>query len=73
MKLALAEGNVFLKTSRASSSFKTLIVSAKAFNSSARVRLTSSHSSVFVEQLVSSSALNLVSAASDSWVSVKSF
>mmetsp|Transcript_124056 Transcript_124056/g.347412 ORF Transcript_124056/g.347412 Transcript_124056/m.347412 type:complete len:267 (+) Transcript_124056:136-936(+) len=73
-KLALpALGNVFLKRSRASSSFNTLMVSAIATSSSARVFLISSHSAVLVLQLVSSSIWNFVSASSAALVSSKSF
>mmetsp|Transcript_88537 Transcript_88537/g.239623 ORF Transcript_88537/g.239623 Transcript_88537/m.239623 type:complete len:296 (+) Transcript_88537:172-1059(+) len=60
-KLALALGNVFLKRSSASSSFKTLIVSAKATSSSALVLERSSHSCVLVPQLLSSSFKNFLS------------
>mmetsp|Transcript_99549 Transcript_99549/g.319507 ORF Transcript_99549/g.319507 Transcript_99549/m.319507 type:complete len:299 (-) Transcript_99549:658-1554(-) len=60
-KLALELGNVFLKKSSASSSFKTLIVSAKATSSSALVLERSSHSFVLVPQLDSSSARNFLS------------
>mmetsp|Transcript_7244 Transcript_7244/g.18076 ORF Transcript_7244/g.18076 Transcript_7244/m.18076 type:complete len:227 (+) Transcript_7244:894-1574(+) len=60
-KLALVPGNVFLKSSSASSSFKTLIVSARATNSSARNFLISSHSCVLVSQLLSSSSWNFSS------------
>mmetsp|Transcript_18417 Transcript_18417/g.43283 ORF Transcript_18417/g.43283 Transcript_18417/m.43283 type:complete len:241 (-) Transcript_18417:756-1478(-) len=72
-KLALAEGSVFLKSSNASSSLRTLMVSASAANSSVRKRTTSSHSFVFVSQPYFNSAKNLVSAASDSFVSSRSF
>mmetsp|Transcript_118799 Transcript_118799/g.343559 ORF Transcript_118799/g.343559 Transcript_118799/m.343559 type:complete len:240 (-) Transcript_118799:18-737(-) len=73
MKLALALGNVFLKTSSASSSLRTLMVSARATSSSALVFLISSHSCVFVAQPSSSSCLNFLSAASASFVSSRSF
>mmetsp|Transcript_90746 Transcript_90746/g.235346 ORF Transcript_90746/g.235346 Transcript_90746/m.235346 type:complete len:211 (+) Transcript_90746:808-1440(+) len=59
--LALALGNVFLKRSSASSSLRTLIVSAKATSSSALFFLTSSHSCVFVAQPSSNSFLNFSS------------
>mmetsp|Transcript_118869 Transcript_118869/g.233480 ORF Transcript_118869/g.233480 Transcript_118869/m.233480 type:complete len:225 (-) Transcript_118869:735-1409(-) len=68
-KLALALGNVFLKISRASSSFRTLMVSASASNSSARVFLISSHSWVFVAHPCSSSCLNFLSASKACFVS----
>mmetsp|Transcript_44559 Transcript_44559/g.111953 ORF Transcript_44559/g.111953 Transcript_44559/m.111953 type:complete len:208 (-) Transcript_44559:407-1030(-) len=63
LALALAPGNVFLNKSNASSSLRTLIVSASATNSSARVFERSSHSAVFVLQLLSSSWRKPVSAA----------
>mmetsp|Transcript_40514 Transcript_40514/g.104812 ORF Transcript_40514/g.104812 Transcript_40514/m.104812 type:complete len:269 (-) Transcript_40514:784-1590(-) len=72
-KLALALGSVFLKSSSASSSLSTLMVSARATNSSERVFLISSHSAVLEPQLVSSSIANLVSALSEALVSSKSF
>mmetsp|Transcript_40003 Transcript_40003/g.103550 ORF Transcript_40003/g.103550 Transcript_40003/m.103550 type:complete len:207 (+) Transcript_40003:344-964(+) len=52
-RLAPALGKVFLKRSSASSSFSTLMVSARATSSSARVLERSSHSAVFVLQLCS--------------------
>mmetsp|Transcript_110146 Transcript_110146/g.311425 ORF Transcript_110146/g.311425 Transcript_110146/m.311425 type:complete len:267 (-) Transcript_110146:210-1010(-) len=72
-RLAPALGNVFLNMSRASSSFRTLMVSDSATSSSARACLTASHSLPFAAQPFSSSARNLVSAASDSCVSSRSF
>merc|ERR1719510_2827627 len=69
---ALALGKVFLKRSKASSSLRTLIVSANATNSSARVLDLSSHSAVFVAQLFSRFAKNSLSAISAASVSVKS-
>mmetsp|Transcript_102391 Transcript_102391/g.320147 ORF Transcript_102391/g.320147 Transcript_102391/m.320147 type:complete len:259 (-) Transcript_102391:252-1028(-) len=71
-KLALVLGSVFLKSSRASSSFRTLMVSARATNSSARVFDRSSHSAVFVSQLPFSSARNFVSSAREACVSERS-
>mmetsp|Transcript_49418 Transcript_49418/g.137299 ORF Transcript_49418/g.137299 Transcript_49418/m.137299 type:complete len:252 (-) Transcript_49418:75-830(-) len=71
-KLALAPGKVFLNKSRASSSLRTLMVSASASSSSARVFLTTSHSCVFVAQPSSSSCLNFLSASSACLVSSKS-
>mmetsp|Transcript_25619 Transcript_25619/g.65097 ORF Transcript_25619/g.65097 Transcript_25619/m.65097 type:complete len:227 (-) Transcript_25619:532-1212(-) len=73
IKLELAPGKVFLKSSSASSSLSTLMVSARATNSSERVFLISSHSAVLEPQLVSSSIANLVSALSEALVSSKSF
>merc|ERR1719362_2750995 len=72
IKLALALGKVFLNRSKASSSFRTLIVSAKATNSSARVFDRSSHSAVFVAQLFSKFAMNSLSAIKAASVSVMS-
>mmetsp|Transcript_11676 Transcript_11676/g.22616 ORF Transcript_11676/g.22616 Transcript_11676/m.22616 type:complete len:231 (-) Transcript_11676:856-1548(-) len=68
-----ALGSVFLKSSKASSSFKTLIVSARAASSSARVFTTTSHSFFLVSQFSSRFAKNCLSAARDSSVSPKSF
>mmetsp|Transcript_162309 Transcript_162309/g.515664 ORF Transcript_162309/g.515664 Transcript_162309/m.515664 type:complete len:227 (+) Transcript_162309:347-1027(+) len=73
IKLELAPGKVFLKSSSASSSLSTVMVSESASNSSERVFLISSHSPVLVLQLVSSSDLNFSSAASASCVSSMSF
>mmetsp|Transcript_52877 Transcript_52877/g.112887 ORF Transcript_52877/g.112887 Transcript_52877/m.112887 type:complete len:264 (+) Transcript_52877:834-1625(+) len=56
-------GKAFLKISRASSSFKTLMVSARATVSSARAFLTSSHSASLVLQPSASSAWNFWSSA----------
>mmetsp|Transcript_33665 Transcript_33665/g.88160 ORF Transcript_33665/g.88160 Transcript_33665/m.88160 type:complete len:402 (+) Transcript_33665:791-1996(+) len=73
-KLAPSEdGRVFLKRSRASSSLRSLMTSARARSSSERVLLRSSHSPVFVEQPFSSSARNCWSSARDSCVSARSF
>merc|ERR1719223_1134303 len=63
IRLALPLGSVFLKRSRASSSFKTLMVSARATNASARIFDLSSHSLVFVAHPFSNSAKNFLSAA----------
>mmetsp|Transcript_44553 Transcript_44553/g.111935 ORF Transcript_44553/g.111935 Transcript_44553/m.111935 type:complete len:252 (-) Transcript_44553:757-1512(-) len=71
-KLALALGKVFLNNSKASSSFKTLMVSASASSSSDLVFFTSSHSLVLVSQPASSSFLNFSSSPSASCVSTKS-
>mmetsp|Transcript_39998 Transcript_39998/g.103532 ORF Transcript_39998/g.103532 Transcript_39998/m.103532 type:complete len:234 (+) Transcript_39998:165-866(+) len=71
-KLEAAPGSVCLKRSSASSSFKTLMVSARATSSSARVFWRSSHSWVFVEQLDSSSAKNFLSSMRAASVSVRS-
>mmetsp|Transcript_12389 Transcript_12389/g.24981 ORF Transcript_12389/g.24981 Transcript_12389/m.24981 type:complete len:301 (-) Transcript_12389:394-1296(-) len=73
MKLALALGNVALKSSRASSSLSTLIVSAKATSSSARNLLRSSHSFAFLSQSSFKLDENCLSASSASLVSPKSF
>mmetsp|Transcript_108741 Transcript_108741/g.283587 ORF Transcript_108741/g.283587 Transcript_108741/m.283587 type:complete len:228 (-) Transcript_108741:787-1470(-) len=51
--LALADGRVFLKSSRESSLFRILIVSAMARSSSVRILERSSHSAFFVAQPVS--------------------
>mmetsp|Transcript_44563 Transcript_44563/g.111968 ORF Transcript_44563/g.111968 Transcript_44563/m.111968 type:complete len:261 (-) Transcript_44563:366-1148(-) len=71
-RLAPAPGRVFLKRSSASSSLRTLMVSARATSSSALVFLRSSHSAVFVLQLFPSSSLNFRSAANASCVSARS-
>mmetsp|Transcript_84053 Transcript_84053/g.235508 ORF Transcript_84053/g.235508 Transcript_84053/m.235508 type:complete len:270 (+) Transcript_84053:789-1598(+) len=71
--LAPGLGNVALKSSRASSSFKTLIVSAKATNSSARSLQRASHSVFFFSQPSSKFAMNFWSAARASCVSSRSF
>mmetsp|Transcript_36325 Transcript_36325/g.82623 ORF Transcript_36325/g.82623 Transcript_36325/m.82623 type:complete len:205 (+) Transcript_36325:624-1238(+) len=65
-------GKVFLKSSSASSSFRTLIVPARATSSSARVFLRSSHSAVFVSQLFSRPARNFLSSARAASVSERS-
>mmetsp|Transcript_57430 Transcript_57430/g.170910 ORF Transcript_57430/g.170910 Transcript_57430/m.170910 type:complete len:288 (-) Transcript_57430:456-1319(-) len=70
-KLA-ALGKVFLKSSRASSSFKTLMVSASATSSSARVFERSSHSLSFLAQLASRFPRNFLSSARVAWVSSRS-
>mmetsp|Transcript_61867 Transcript_61867/g.191706 ORF Transcript_61867/g.191706 Transcript_61867/m.191706 type:complete len:243 (+) Transcript_61867:995-1723(+) len=72
-KLVAGLGRVFLNRSKASSSFKTLIVSASATSSAALVFTRSSHSAVFVEQLFSKFAANSLSARSASSVSPRSF
>mmetsp|Transcript_90922 Transcript_90922/g.283275 ORF Transcript_90922/g.283275 Transcript_90922/m.283275 type:complete len:386 (-) Transcript_90922:4-1161(-) len=72
-KLALGLGSVFLNNSSASSSFSTLMVSAKATSSSDLVLTRWSHSSVFVVQLFSRFAANSLSAMSASSVSPRSF
>mmetsp|Transcript_125118 Transcript_125118/g.339802 ORF Transcript_125118/g.339802 Transcript_125118/m.339802 type:complete len:413 (-) Transcript_125118:256-1494(-) len=72
-RLALGAGSVFLNNSRASSSLRSLMTSARARSSSERVLLRSSHSPVFVEQPFSSSARNCWSSARDSCVSARSF
>mmetsp|Transcript_158220 Transcript_158220/g.274798 ORF Transcript_158220/g.274798 Transcript_158220/m.274798 type:complete len:201 (+) Transcript_158220:1044-1646(+) len=69
---ALAPGSVFLKSSKASSSFKILIVSANATCSSARTFMFASCSSFFVAQSVSKSARNFWSSAKAFSVSLKS-
>mmetsp|Transcript_87356 Transcript_87356/g.231203 ORF Transcript_87356/g.231203 Transcript_87356/m.231203 type:complete len:259 (-) Transcript_87356:656-1432(-) len=56
-------GNVFLKSSRASSSFNILMVSASARSSAARVFLRSSHSAAFVSHPFSSSVRKVLSSA----------
>mmetsp|Transcript_2763 Transcript_2763/g.5942 ORF Transcript_2763/g.5942 Transcript_2763/m.5942 type:complete len:300 (+) Transcript_2763:859-1758(+) len=66
-------GSVFLKRSRASSSFKTLMVSARVRSSSARVSFRSSHSFVFVAQSFERSARNPWSAAMAAMVSSRSW
>mmetsp|Transcript_65638 Transcript_65638/g.165390 ORF Transcript_65638/g.165390 Transcript_65638/m.165390 type:complete len:259 (-) Transcript_65638:808-1584(-) len=71
-KLAPALGNVFLNKSSASSSLRTLMVSAKATSSSARVFERSSHSAVFVAQFVSNSLRKFWSARSAASVSERS-
>mmetsp|Transcript_107900 Transcript_107900/g.348280 ORF Transcript_107900/g.348280 Transcript_107900/m.348280 type:complete len:206 (+) Transcript_107900:1070-1687(+) len=71
-KLALPLGSVFLKSSSASSSLRTLMVSANATSSSARVFDRASHSAVLVEQLFSSPARNFLSSAKDAAVSSRS-
>mmetsp|Transcript_32680 Transcript_32680/g.64362 ORF Transcript_32680/g.64362 Transcript_32680/m.64362 type:complete len:259 (-) Transcript_32680:390-1166(-) len=70
--LALALGNVFLNKSRASSSFSTLIVSAMATSSSARVFDRSSHSAFFSAQLLSRPARNFLSSSNAACVSDRS-
>mmetsp|Transcript_76648 Transcript_76648/g.121029 ORF Transcript_76648/g.121029 Transcript_76648/m.121029 type:complete len:267 (-) Transcript_76648:652-1452(-) len=70
---AADDGRVFLKSSSASSSLSTFIVSAKATNSIASVFLYSAHSAFFAAQFASKSARNFLSSASASFVSSKSF
>mmetsp|Transcript_36318 Transcript_36318/g.82606 ORF Transcript_36318/g.82606 Transcript_36318/m.82606 type:complete len:224 (+) Transcript_36318:853-1524(+) len=65
-------GSVPLKSSRASSSLRILIVSAMATCSSARVVCTTSHSCLFFSQFESRSARNFLSSARDLVVSSKS-
>mmetsp|Transcript_81432 Transcript_81432/g.205760 ORF Transcript_81432/g.205760 Transcript_81432/m.205760 type:complete len:214 (+) Transcript_81432:1056-1697(+) len=71
-RLALAPGSVRLNKSSASSSLSTLMVSARATSSSARVLDRSSHSAVFVLQLVASSLRNSLSSAKAAWESERS-
>mmetsp|Transcript_1590 Transcript_1590/g.5014 ORF Transcript_1590/g.5014 Transcript_1590/m.5014 type:complete len:242 (-) Transcript_1590:677-1402(-) len=69
----LAElGSVFLNSSSASSSLRTLIVSASATSSSALVLERSSHSLSFLSQLASRFARNFLSSARVSSVSERS-
>mmetsp|Transcript_23525 Transcript_23525/g.65138 ORF Transcript_23525/g.65138 Transcript_23525/m.65138 type:complete len:205 (+) Transcript_23525:71-685(+) len=70
-KLA-APGSVCLKSSRASSSLSTLMVSARVTNSSALVFERSSHSAAFVAQLLSRPAKNFLSSARVASVSARS-
>mmetsp|Transcript_81984 Transcript_81984/g.219345 ORF Transcript_81984/g.219345 Transcript_81984/m.219345 type:complete len:280 (-) Transcript_81984:515-1354(-) len=67
------EGNVFLNISRASSLFNTLMVSASARSSSARVFLISSYSFALVSQFLASSAEYPSSSSRVLFVSSKSF
>mmetsp|Transcript_19696 Transcript_19696/g.52245 ORF Transcript_19696/g.52245 Transcript_19696/m.52245 type:complete len:274 (-) Transcript_19696:651-1472(-) len=60
-RLALGAGSVFLKSSRASSSFKILIVSARARSSSLRVFTRASYSASFVEHPAFRSASSFLS------------
>mmetsp|Transcript_11794 Transcript_11794/g.35290 ORF Transcript_11794/g.35290 Transcript_11794/m.35290 type:complete len:254 (-) Transcript_11794:780-1541(-) len=71
-KLAAALGRVFLKSSRASSSLRSLMVSANARSSSPRVFSLISHSFFFFAQLSSRLARNSLSAISASSVSPRS-
>mmetsp|Transcript_86826 Transcript_86826/g.202074 ORF Transcript_86826/g.202074 Transcript_86826/m.202074 type:complete len:205 (-) Transcript_86826:680-1294(-) len=71
-KLAAVLGRVFLKRSSASSSFKTLIVSASATSSSALVFLRSSHSDFLLSHSSLRLAKNLVSSARAASVSESS-
>merc|ERR1719276_377591 len=73
MKLGLAPGKVFLKSSSASSSLRILIVSASAASSPVRYFTFSSKSFCFEAQFLSRSSKNLASSASPSAVSPKSF
>mmetsp|Transcript_57429 Transcript_57429/g.170905 ORF Transcript_57429/g.170905 Transcript_57429/m.170905 type:complete len:212 (-) Transcript_57429:583-1218(-) len=69
----LAElGSVFLNSSSASSSLRTLIVSASATSSSALVLERSSHSLSFLAQVASRFARKFLSSASAAWVSSRS-
>mmetsp|Transcript_21624 Transcript_21624/g.37072 ORF Transcript_21624/g.37072 Transcript_21624/m.37072 type:complete len:347 (+) Transcript_21624:767-1807(+) len=72
MKL-LAAGNVFLKSSRASSSLSILIVSVKATSSALDIFLNSSHSLVFAAQFSSKFAKKAWSSAKLSLVFSRSF
>mmetsp|Transcript_44364 Transcript_44364/g.70248 ORF Transcript_44364/g.70248 Transcript_44364/m.70248 type:complete len:252 (+) Transcript_44364:143-898(+) len=65
-------GKVFLKSSKASSSFKSLMVSAIANNSSARTLQRTSHSSSLVLQFFSKSLRKAASSTKDLVVSSKS-
>mmetsp|Transcript_145507 Transcript_145507/g.264453 ORF Transcript_145507/g.264453 Transcript_145507/m.264453 type:complete len:329 (-) Transcript_145507:260-1246(-) len=71
-RLELAPGSVFLKSCNASSSFKSLMVSASATNSSLRSFMFASYSPVFVAQFLSMSARNFLSSMTCSSVSDKS-
>mmetsp|Transcript_14841 Transcript_14841/g.39594 ORF Transcript_14841/g.39594 Transcript_14841/m.39594 type:complete len:223 (+) Transcript_14841:790-1458(+) len=70
--ISVGVGRVFLKSSKASSSLRILMVSARARSSSVRVFERSSHSAVFVSQPFSSSAKNFLSASRAFAVSSKS-
>mmetsp|Transcript_171742 Transcript_171742/g.550470 ORF Transcript_171742/g.550470 Transcript_171742/m.550470 type:complete len:220 (+) Transcript_171742:1-660(+) len=72
-KLEAVLGSVFLNRSKASSSFKTVMVSAKATSSSARVFWRNSHSCVLVLHDDSSSALSFWFSMRAASVSDKSF
>mmetsp|Transcript_92716 Transcript_92716/g.240013 ORF Transcript_92716/g.240013 Transcript_92716/m.240013 type:complete len:259 (-) Transcript_92716:435-1211(-) len=65
-------GRVFLKRSKASSSFKILMVSERATSSSDRVLDRAAHSSFFVAQFLPKSAKNLMSSAKPFFVSSRS-
>mmetsp|Transcript_50329 Transcript_50329/g.109355 ORF Transcript_50329/g.109355 Transcript_50329/m.109355 type:complete len:214 (-) Transcript_50329:376-1017(-) len=67
-----AEGSVFLKTSRASSSLRILIVSERATSSSPRVVFTTAYSSSLVLQSDARFARNFWSSMRDASVSVRS-
>mmetsp|Transcript_33141 Transcript_33141/g.79917 ORF Transcript_33141/g.79917 Transcript_33141/m.79917 type:complete len:344 (+) Transcript_33141:750-1781(+) len=69
----LGPGRVFLNSSRASSLLRTLMVSAMARSSSARVAFTSSYSLALVLQFLDSSSEYPVSSSSWVWVSSRSF
>mmetsp|Transcript_36546 Transcript_36546/g.79761 ORF Transcript_36546/g.79761 Transcript_36546/m.79761 type:complete len:216 (-) Transcript_36546:755-1402(-) len=73
MKLAVGLGSVDLKRSRASSSLRTLIVSANAASSSLRVFMCSSNSEALVAQPLSNSARNFLSSSKAASVSLRSF
>mmetsp|Transcript_4652 Transcript_4652/g.10529 ORF Transcript_4652/g.10529 Transcript_4652/m.10529 type:complete len:265 (+) Transcript_4652:35-829(+) len=72
MKLAVGLGSVDLKRSRASSSLRTLIVSANAASSSLRVFMCSSCSVALVMQPVFNSARNFLSSSKAASVSLSS-
>mmetsp|Transcript_59862 Transcript_59862/g.151623 ORF Transcript_59862/g.151623 Transcript_59862/m.151623 type:complete len:266 (-) Transcript_59862:742-1539(-) len=72
-KLAAELGNVFLNKSRASSSLRTLIVSAKATISWARIFLPSSWMALFFSQFFCKSTKKALSSTTDFDESLKSF
>mmetsp|Transcript_21004 Transcript_21004/g.52613 ORF Transcript_21004/g.52613 Transcript_21004/m.52613 type:complete len:260 (+) Transcript_21004:426-1205(+) len=65
-------GRALLKSSKASSSFRILIVSASAMSSSDRILDRASHASCFVAQFLLRSAKNLVSSPKPFFVSSRS-
>mmetsp|Transcript_5129 Transcript_5129/g.11413 ORF Transcript_5129/g.11413 Transcript_5129/m.11413 type:complete len:241 (-) Transcript_5129:297-1019(-) len=69
----LGLGSVFLNSSKASSSFRILIVSAMAIISSLRSFEISSHSFSLPSQFFSRSARNFLSSSKASWVSSRSW
>mmetsp|Transcript_38217 Transcript_38217/g.83900 ORF Transcript_38217/g.83900 Transcript_38217/m.83900 type:complete len:273 (+) Transcript_38217:812-1630(+) len=73
IKLELLLGIAFLKSSSASSSLSSLMVSERAISSSARVFLRSSHSAALLSQPFSSSARYSLSLARAFSVSARSF